>query len=165
MYHRWCFQLGVLRLWNWMIPNLRSSRSDQIREQCCLIESIWNDYPQVQCCKKCLQNQGWFRKWLASQISFERKGRGWLTKVWFKVTAVRITKLYTTFQRAWRGRITEQGGKTRLSKFKFSARFPIGLHVILQIQIKKIQKCIISYVKNHFNRKSIGVQPWTQGLS
>ena len=30
------------------------------------------------------------------------------------------------------------GGRTRLPKFKFSAKFPIGLHVILQIQIKKI---------------------------
>ena len=29
------------------------------------------------------------------------------------------------------------GGRTRLPKFKFSAKFPIGLHVILQIQIKK----------------------------
>ena len=30
-----------------------------------------------------------------------------------------------------------QGGRKRLPKFKFSAKFPIGLHVILQIQIKK----------------------------
>ena len=29
------------------------------------------------------------------------------------------------------------GGPKRLPKFKFSAKFPIGLHVILQIQIKK----------------------------
>ena len=29
------------------------------------------------------------------------------------------------------------GGRKRLPKFKFSAKFPIGLHVILQIQIKK----------------------------
>ena len=28
------------------------------------------------------------------------------------------------------------GGRKRLPKFKFSAKFPIGLHVILQIQIK-----------------------------
>ena len=41
-----------------------------------------------------------------------------------------------------------QGGRTRLPKFKFSANFPIGLHVILQLQIKNIQKCLISYVKN-----------------
>ena len=32
-----------------------------------------------------------------------------------------------------------QGGRTRLPKFKFSAKFPIGLHVILQIQIKKFE--------------------------
>ena len=32
------------------------------------------------------------------------------------------------------------GGRTRLPKFKFSAKFPIGLHVILQIQIKKNRK-------------------------
>ena len=41
-----------------------------------------------------------------------------------------------------------QGCRTRLPKFKFSANFPIGLQVILQIQIKnKIKKCLISYVK------------------
>ena len=38
-------------------------------------------------------------------------------------------------------------GRIRLPKFKFSANFPIGLHVILQTQIKKNQKCLISYVK------------------
>ena len=31
------------------------------------------------------------------------------------------------------------GGRKRLPKFKFSAKFPIGLHVILQIQIKNIE--------------------------
>ena len=31
------------------------------------------------------------------------------------------------------------GGRTRLPKFKFLANFPIGLHVILQIRIKKIK--------------------------
>ena len=35
--------------------------------------------------------------------------------------------------------ITRGGGRKRLPKFKFSAKFPIGLHVILQIQIKKFQ--------------------------
>ena len=30
-----------------------------------------------------------------------------------------------------------RGGRTRLPKFKFSTKFHIGLHVILQIQIKK----------------------------
>ena len=34
---------------------------------------------------------------------------------------------------------SNQGGRTRLPKFKFSAKFPIGLHVILQIQIKKFE--------------------------
>ena len=28
-----------------------------------------------------------------------------------------------------------RGGRKRLPKFKFSAKFPIGLHVILQVQI------------------------------
>ena len=32
-----------------------------------------------------------------------------------------------------------RGGRTRLPKFKFSAKFPIGLHVILQIQIRKFE--------------------------
>ena len=41
------------------------------------------------------------------------------------------------------------GGRTRLPKFKFSANFPIGLQVILQLQIKKNQKCLISYVKKN----------------
>ena len=36
--------------------------------------------------------------------------------------------------------ITSRGGRKRLPKFKFSAKFPIGLHVILQTQIKKIRK-------------------------
>ena len=32
-----------------------------------------------------------------------------------------------------------RGGWKRLPKFKFLAKFPIGLHVILQIQIKKFE--------------------------
>ena len=37
-----------------------------------------------------------------------------------------------------------RGGRKRLPKFKFSAKFPIGLHVILQIQIKKFENdCFI----------------------
>ena len=32
-----------------------------------------------------------------------------------------------------------QGGRTRLPKFRFSAKFPIGLHVILSIQIRKLE--------------------------
>ena len=35
--------------------------------------------------------------------------------------------------------ISRGGGRKRLPKFKFSAKFPIGLHVILQIQIKKFE--------------------------
>ena len=35
--------------------------------------------------------------------------------------------------------LTVRGGRKRLPKFKFSAKFPIGLHVILQIQIKKFE--------------------------
>ena len=39
-----------------------------------------------------------------------------------------------------------RGGRTRLPKFKFSAKFPIGLHVILQIQIKKFENdCYIMW--------------------
>ena len=53
------------------------------------------------------------------------------------------------------------GGRIRLTKFKFSANFHIGLHVILQLQIKKIKKCLISYVNKYFNRKSVEVQRWT----
>ena len=38
------------------------------------------------------------------------------------------------------------GGWKRLPKFKFSAKFPIGLHVILQIQIKKFENdCYIMW--------------------
>ena len=54
-----------------------------------------------------------------------------------------------------------QGGRKRLPKFKFSAKFPIGLHVILQIQIKKNPKWLLYYVKNDFNWKSVEVQRWT----
>ena len=40
----------------------------------------------------------------------------------------------------------KQGGRTRLLKFKFSAKFPIGLHVILQIQIRKFENdCYIMW--------------------
>ena len=38
------------------------------------------------------------------------------------------------------------GGRTRLPKFKFSAKFPIGLYVILQIQIRKFENdCYIMW--------------------
>ena len=40
----------------------------------------------------------------------------------------------------------KQGGGERLPKFIFSAKFPIGLHVILQIQIKKFENdCYIMW--------------------
>ena len=35
--------------------------------------------------------------------------------------------------------LQNQGGRTRLPEFKFSAKFPIGLPVIFQIQIKKFE--------------------------
>ena len=39
-----------------------------------------------------------------------------------------------------------RGGQTWLPEFKFSAKFPIGLHVILQIQIKKFENdCYIMW--------------------
>ena len=38
------------------------------------------------------------------------------------------------------------GGRKRLPKFKFSVKFPIGLHVIFQIQIKKFENdCYIMW--------------------
>ena len=38
------------------------------------------------------------------------------------------------------------GGRKRLPKLKFSAKFPIGLHMILQIQIKKFENdCYIMW--------------------
>ena len=48
------------------------------------------------------------------------------------------------------------GGRTPLPKFKFSAKFPIGLHMILQIQIKKNQKCLISFMKNILTENPLG---------
>ena len=54
------------------------------------------------------------------------------------------------------------GGGTRLPKLKFLAKFPIGLHMILQnTDKKKNQKCVTSYVQNYFEQNSVGVQPWT----
>ena len=46
----------------------------------------------------------------------------------------------------------------------FRQNFPFGLHVIIQIQIKKFKnafylKLKLFYVKNYFNLKSVGVQP------
>ena len=53
------------------------------------------------------------------------------------------------------------GGGTRLPKFKFSAIFPIWFTHDFTNTDKKLQKCLISYVKKYFNRKSFAVQPWT----
>ena len=44
----------------------------------------------------------------------------------------------------------DQGGQIRLPKLKFSANLPTGLHVILQLQIKKK---IELDAQNYFNRK------------
>ena len=48
-------------------------------------------------------------------------------------THVRLT-LQTCYHTYYIG-----GGQKRLPKFKFSAKFPIGLPMILQIQIKKFE--------------------------
>ena len=46
----------------------------------------------------------------------------------------------------WKSVVGIRGGRTRLPKFKFSAKFPIGLHVILQIQIRKFENdCYIMW--------------------
>ena len=59
------------------------------------------------------------------------------------------------------GRGVGGGGTACLPKSKFLAKFPIGLHVILKLQIKKIQNLLKSDAQNYFNPKSIGVQPCT----
>ena len=51
-----------------------------------------------------------------------------------------------------------QQGRTCLPQFKFSAIFPIGLHVNL---VELSQNLLESYAKNYFNPKSVGVQPCT----
>ena len=55
-------------------------------------------------------------------------------------------------------------GRTRLPKFKFSAKYPIGLHVTLQIQIKNNSKMPIILCEHYLNRNSVGVQPWTHSF-
>ena len=40
----------------------------------------------------------------------------------------------------------------------FVAKFPIGLHMILQIHIKKISELPNILCANYFDRKSVGVQ-------
>ena len=49
-----------------------------------------------------------------------------------------------------------RGGGTRLPKFKFWAKFPMGLHVILELQIKKNQNLPESDAQNYFNRNPPG---------
>ena len=49
---------------------------------------------------------------------------------------------------------SQGGGRTRLPKFRFSAKLPIGLHMILQIQIRKFGNDSYIMLKNYFNRKS-----------
>ena len=43
--------------------------------------------------------------------------------------------------------INDSGGQERLPKFKFSAKFPIGLHVILELQIKTNKICLNQMLK------------------
>ena len=51
--------------------------------------------------------------------------------------------MFVPFVCKWRPRQKYyiQEGRTRLPKFKFPAKFPIGLHVILKQHIKKIKIC------------------------
>ena len=53
--------------------------------------------------------------------------------------SLRMSPMYCGFN--WKSHLIADagGGRTRLPKFKFSAKFPIGLHVILQIQITKFE--------------------------
>ena len=53
--------------------------------------------------------------------------------------------LEENFKKVQKIKIFRRGWK-RLPKFKFSAKFPIGLHVILQIQIRKFENdCYIMW--------------------
>ena len=71
-----------------------------------------------------------------------------------------IPKISTTSYDAWRHHgHCDQGGRTRLPKFKFgkiSHRFTRGF---INTD-KKIQNCLISCVQNYFKRKSVEVQRW-----
>ena len=54
--------------------------------------------------------------------------------------------LLCLINRGWVALCQAQGGRTRLPKSKFSAKFPIGLHLILQIQIQKFENdCYIMW--------------------
>ena len=58
-------------------------------------------------------------------------------------------RLYQGLLWIWQKTVNRGGGgegRKRLPKFKFSAKFPIGLHVILQMQIKKFENaCYIMW--------------------
>ena len=47
------------------------------------------------------------------------------------------------------------GGRTCLPKFKFSAKFPIGLHVILHLQIKKLKFALHRIMKIILSEKPL----------
>ena len=64
--------------------------------------------------------------------------------LWLLQVGVTV-RVHIYSNRSYRG----GGGRTRLPKFKFSAKFPIGLHVILQIQIRKFENdCYIMWKIN-----------------
>ena len=59
---------------------------------------------------------------------------------YFQLVRRRFLTNQNEFNKYDRRRVSaEQGGRTRLPKFKFSAKFPIGLHVISQIQIRQFE--------------------------
>ena len=68
---------------------------------------------------------------------------------------------FTRCESLWLDYTCAGRGRTHLPKFKFSAKFPIGLHVIFKLQIKKNQNLFESDAQNYFKRKSVGVQPCT----
>ena len=49
-----------------------------------------------------------------------------------------------------------QGGRTCLLKFKFSAKFPIVLHMILELQIKKFKTCLTQMRKIILTQNPLG---------
>ena len=106
--------------------------------------------------------------WIISEKTVPRwTNHNWIWKLCFKIGLMIHVKTIDSITRKWfymqRNRNVNSRGRgwTRLPKFKFSANFPIGLHVIYKIQLKKNQNCLISYVKKYINRKSVEVQPWT----
>ena len=53
--------------------------------------------------------------------------------------------------------VQSRGGGECLPKFKFSAKFPIGLHLILKLQIKKFKTCLNQMCRIILTKKSVGV--------